>query len=95
MIRLADARFSASTRIRLSISHSLIGVVCDWITKASVPRTESFGRMNSSPFANTRRVVGVTVTPISCAISSASCGYAPPESSTRLFRPATCNVDIR
>ena len=76
------------------MSHSLMGVVCAWITKASVPRTESFGRMNSSPLANSRRVVGVTVTPMCQAISSASSGKAPPDRMTRLLRPATCNVDI-
>ena len=41
MIRFALARFSASTMISCSMSHSLIGLVCDWMTKASHPRTLS------------------------------------------------------
>ena len=39
-----DARFSASIMMSCSISHSLMGDVCDWITKASVPRTLSSKR---------------------------------------------------
>ena len=41
VIRLADARFSASTMIRCSMIHSLIGAVWLWITNASQPRTDS------------------------------------------------------
>ena len=41
MIRLAEARLSASTMIRCSMIHSLIGAVWLWITKASQPRTDS------------------------------------------------------
>jgi hypothetical protein len=41
VIRLADARFSASTMMSCSMSHSLIGAVCDWMTNASQPRTLS------------------------------------------------------
>jgi hypothetical protein len=65
---------SASTRISDSITHWLIGDVYDWITNASVPRTESLGLMNVSPLAKSRAVVSVTVTPTCWAISSASSG---------------------
>ena len=41
MIRLADARFSASTMISCSMIHWLIGAVWLWMTKASDPRTDS------------------------------------------------------
>ncbi len=51
MIRFAEARLSASTKISVSISQSLIGAVCDWMTKASLPRTDSFGRTKISPLA--------------------------------------------
>ena len=40
-MRLAEARFSASIMMSCSMSHSLIGEVCDWITNASEPRTLS------------------------------------------------------
>jgi hypothetical protein len=74
VIRFADARLSESTRIRLSIIHWLMGVVNDWMTKASEPRTDSSDLMNVSPFAKSRAVVAVTVTPMCEAISSASSG---------------------
>ena len=51
MIRLADARFSASTMISCSISHWLMGAVWDWMTKASQPRTDSSKRTKVSPLA--------------------------------------------
>ena len=41
VIRLAEARLSASTMTSVSISQVLIGAVWLWITKASLPRTES------------------------------------------------------
>jgi hypothetical protein len=41
VIRLADARFSASTMISCSMIHWLIGAVWLWMTKASEPRTDS------------------------------------------------------
>ena len=41
VIRLAEARLSASTMIRLSITQVLIGVVQLWSTNASQPRTDS------------------------------------------------------
>jgi len=44
VIRLADARFSASTMISCSMIHSLIGEVWLWITNASLPRTDSSNR---------------------------------------------------
>ncbi len=43
-MRLADARLSASTMMSCSMSHSLMGDVCDWITNASDPRTLSSNR---------------------------------------------------
>jgi hypothetical protein len=45
-----------------------MGVVKDWIRNASVPRTDSSGLMNVSPFAKSRAVTGIRVTPISDAI---------------------------
>ena len=44
MIRLAEARFSASTMISCSITHSLTGAAWLWITYASQPRTDSSNR---------------------------------------------------
>ena len=41
MIRFAEARLSASTMIRCSMIHSLIGAVWLWMTNASLPRTDS------------------------------------------------------
>ena len=73
-MRLAEARLSASIRISASITHWLIGAVNDCTTNASLPRTDSSGLMNVSPLANSRAVVGVTVTPSSAAICSASSG---------------------
>ncbi len=43
-MRLAEARFSASTMISCSMIHSLTGDVCDWMTNASQPRTDSSKR---------------------------------------------------
>ena len=51
VIRLADARFSASTMISCSMIWSLIGAECAWITNASQPRTDSSNRTKISPFA--------------------------------------------
>ena len=44
VMRLADARFSASTMISCSMIHSLIGA--EWLcsTNASEPRTDSSNR---------------------------------------------------
>ena len=50
-MRLAEARLSASTMIRLSISHVLIGVVWLCTTNASLPRTDSSNRTYISPLA--------------------------------------------
>ena len=44
VIRLAEARLSASTMIRCSISHWLIGAQWLWMTNASQPRTLSPNR---------------------------------------------------
>jgi hypothetical protein len=41
LIRLADARLSASIMISCSMIRSLTGAEWVWITKASVPRTLS------------------------------------------------------
>ena len=43
-MRLALARLAASIMMSCSMSHSLIGLVCDWITKTSVPRRLSSKR---------------------------------------------------
>ena len=51
MIRLADARFSASIMISVSITQVLIGTPQDWIRKASEPRTDSSNRTKISPLA--------------------------------------------
>ena len=51
VIRLAEARLSASTMMSCSMSHSLIGAgALD--DEASQPRTDSSKRTNISPFAN-------------------------------------------
>src|SRR2546421_2278279 len=71
--------------ISCSITHSLIGSVWLWITNASVPRTDSSKRTNSSPLANVCAVCGVIVTLRCCATSSASSRYARPEKSIRFF----------
>jgi hypothetical protein len=39
MMRLADARFSASIMISCSMMLLLIGLVCVWMTNTSQPRT--------------------------------------------------------
>ena len=44
VIRLALARFSASTMSRCSMIASLIGLVWLWMTNASEPRTDSSKR---------------------------------------------------
>src|SRR6266496_3942305 len=62
------------------------------MTNASLPRTDSSGLMKVSPFANSYTVVCMTVMPSSAAISSASSGYARPDSSTRVLRPASSIV---
>ncbi len=43
-MRLAEARLSASTMMRCSMIHSFTGAVWLWITKASLPRTDSSKR---------------------------------------------------
>ncbi len=40
-MRFALARLAASIMMSCSMSHSLIGLVCDWMTNASQPRTLS------------------------------------------------------
>ena len=47
----AEARLSASIMMSCSITHVLIGSVCDCITNTSAPRTGSVNRMYISPFA--------------------------------------------
>ena len=44
IVKAAEARFSASSMMSCSMSHSLIGAVCDWMTNASDPRTLSSKR---------------------------------------------------
>ena len=87
MIRLADARFSASTMISCSMIHWLIGAVCDCSTNASHPRTDSRNRTKISPLAKSNSDVGVGSTPRHCATSSVSWGYARPEKSISFFSP--------
>ncbi len=58
-MRLADARFSASTMISCSMIHLLIGAVWLCSTNASQPRTDSSNRTKISPFANSYASVGV------------------------------------
>ena len=52
VIRLAEARLSASTMISCSMSQVLIGAVWLCTTKASQPRTDSSKRTKISPLAN-------------------------------------------
>lgn len=52
MIRSADARFSASIMIRVSITQVLMPAPQDWTTNASAPRTDSSKRTKISPLAN-------------------------------------------
>lgn len=40
-MRLTEARLRASIMMSCSMSHSLIGKVCDWMTNTSAPRTLS------------------------------------------------------
>src|ERR1044072_394394 len=51
VIRLAEARFSASTMISCSITHWLMGAQWLWMTNASHPRTDSSNRTKISPLA--------------------------------------------
>ena len=51
VIRLAEARLSASTMISCSMMASLIGVPWLCSTKASQPRTDSSNRTKISPLA--------------------------------------------
>ena len=44
VMRLVDARLSASIMMSCSMIDSLMGVACVWMTKASAPRTLSFAR---------------------------------------------------
>ena len=85
VIRLADARFSASTMISCSMIWSLIGA--EWLcsTNASQPRTDSSNRTKISPLANEYADCGVIVTSSCFATCSASSGWARPEKSMRLF----------
>ena len=86
MIRLAEARLSASTISRCSISHLLIGSKWLCITKASEPRTDSWKRTYISPLAKSWALVGVTSMSRCFAISCASSGNARPENSMRVLR---------
>ena len=85
VIRLADARFSASTMISCSMIWSLIGA--EWLcsTNASQPRTDSSNRTKISPLANEYADCGVIVTSSCFATCSASSGWARPEKSMRFF----------
>ena len=53
-MRLADARFAASSMMSSSIIHSLTGGPNDWIRKMSQPRIETSKRVRISPDANVR-----------------------------------------
>ena len=85
MIRLADARLSASTMISCSMIQWLIGAVWLCSTNASQPRTDSRNRTKISPLAKSYSVVGVGSTPRQAAISSVSSGWDRPESSSSFF----------
>ncbi|MND06951.1 hypothetical protein D3C83_286490 [compost metagenome] len=52
MIRRAEPRLSASIMTSVSTIQVLIGMVIDWTTKASEPRTDSWYRTKISPLAN-------------------------------------------
>ncbi len=52
MIRFAEARFSASVMINVSITQVLIPIPQDWMRNASEPRTDSSNRTKISPLAN-------------------------------------------
>ncbi len=67
VIRLAEARLSASTMISCSMTASLIGAECDCRTNASHPRTDSSNRTKISPFAKVYADCGVIETSSSLA----------------------------
>src|SRR5437660_2970846 len=85
VIRLADARFRASTMISCSITHWLIGAQWLWMTNASVPRTDSSKRTKISPLAKSYADCGVMPTPRCLATSWASSGCARPARNIRFF----------
>ena len=85
VIRLADARLSASTMMSCSMIHWLIGAVWLCSTKASLPRTDSRNRTMISPLAKSYSFAGAGSIPMQSATSAASSGKARPPNNIIFF----------
>src|SRR5215813_1828978 len=81
VIRRAEARRSASRRMKSSIRLSLTGWHVGWITNTSWPRIESWILTSISPSGNRRTRGSVSGTPISSEISAPSSGLELPATS--------------
>ena len=79
-MRLAEPRLRASIMISASMTHSLSGAGQLWMTKASLPRTDSLEPDEDLAVGEVAPAVcGVTLTPRLVATASASSGCAPGE----------------